>query len=588
MAGTDRDTGLWRDGAGALVAVLALAAALRVMGLGFGLPAVYNPDEVAIMSRALAFAKGDLNPHNFLYPTFYFYVLFGWIGGYFAAGRLIGAIPSLAAFQTQFFVDPTNVFLAGRALSVVCGVASVAVTAAVARRVYGRAAALPAACFLAVAPFAVRDAHYVKHDVPATLAVLLACWAFTRVPSAEAGRARLWRVVTAGAACGAAFSTHYYTIFLALPLAVSVAGSSRGWRGALRDLAAACAAAAAVFFLLSPFLLVEFRTAIADVAANRGIVVDRAVAGQQGLFASAGAYARMLARDAMGWPVFLLALAGVPILWLRDRRQAVLLLLFPVSFLAFVSNTVPATRYLNPVLPFAAIFAAVAVAAIAARFGRWRPAAALVLTLAAAAPGCRDSLHTGWFFRQTDTRTLALRYIESRLPPGTSVALQPNSVPLVQSRDSLVEALRTKLGDERRASTKFALRLSLAPYPSPAYRTILIGNGGLDADKIYVTYAELGRAAGLERLRQLGVTYVVLTRYNTPDPDTVPFLQALAAEARLVAAFSPFRAGVDAGTVATTQPFLHNSAARTAHALERPGPRLELWQVAAQDPQGRF
>jgi hypothetical protein len=68
----------------------------------------------------------------------------------------------------------------------------------------------------------------------------------------------------------------------------------------------------------------------------------------------------------------------------------------------------------------------------------------------------------------------------------------------------------------------------------------------------------------------------------------VPFLQALAAEARLVAAFSPFRAGVDAGTVATTQPFLHNSAARTAHALERPGPRLELWQVAAQDPQGRF
>ena len=60
----------------ALVAILALAAWLRVQGLAFGLPAVYNPDEIAIMSRALAFAKGDLNPHNFLYPTFYFYVLF--------------------------------------------------------------------------------------------------------------------------------------------------------------------------------------------------------------------------------------------------------------------------------------------------------------------------------------------------------------------------------------------------------------------------------------------------------------------------------------------------------------------------------
>ena len=57
---------------------------LRAIGLSFGLPAVYNPDEVAIMSRALGFAKGDLNPHNFLYPTFYFYVLFAWVGGYFA------------------------------------------------------------------------------------------------------------------------------------------------------------------------------------------------------------------------------------------------------------------------------------------------------------------------------------------------------------------------------------------------------------------------------------------------------------------------------------------------------------------------
>ena len=44
--------------------------ALRVAAIGFGLPSVYNPDEVAIMSRALAFAKGDLNPHNFVYPTF--------------------------------------------------------------------------------------------------------------------------------------------------------------------------------------------------------------------------------------------------------------------------------------------------------------------------------------------------------------------------------------------------------------------------------------------------------------------------------------------------------------------------------------
>ena len=82
------------------------------------------------MSRALAFAKGDLNPHNFLYPTFYFYVLFGWIGGYFAAGYALGLIPSVQAFQAQFFVDPTGVYLAGRALSVVCGLVTIGLVCA--------------------------------------------------------------------------------------------------------------------------------------------------------------------------------------------------------------------------------------------------------------------------------------------------------------------------------------------------------------------------------------------------------------------------------------------------------------------------
>ena len=73
-----------------LAAILLLAAALRAYGLDFGLPAVYNMDEVAITSRALGFAKGDLNPHNFLYPTFFFYVLFGWLGASFARGARHG------------------------------------------------------------------------------------------------------------------------------------------------------------------------------------------------------------------------------------------------------------------------------------------------------------------------------------------------------------------------------------------------------------------------------------------------------------------------------------------------------------------
>ena len=157
------------------------------MGLRYGLPAVYNPDEVAIMSRALAFAKGDLNPHNFLYPTFYFYALFAWEGLAAVWSVVTGAAASLRRFQQEFFVDPTRVFVAGRLLTALCGTATVAATFVLGRRIAGPVAGLTAAIFLAIAPLHVRDSHYVKHDVPVTLLIVLAYLAYVRLWSREPG-----------------------------------------------------------------------------------------------------------------------------------------------------------------------------------------------------------------------------------------------------------------------------------------------------------------------------------------------------------------------------------------------------------------
>ena len=114
MNTTDKH-GRTRIGPWLFVAFAALA--LRLYGLRYGLPAVYNPDEVAIMSRALAFAKGDLNPHNFLYPTFYFYALFAWEGLTALLAVATRSVASFGEFQREFFLDPTRVFVAGRFLT---------------------------------------------------------------------------------------------------------------------------------------------------------------------------------------------------------------------------------------------------------------------------------------------------------------------------------------------------------------------------------------------------------------------------------------------------------------------------------------
>jgi Dolichyl-phosphate-mannose-protein mannosyltransferase len=565
-----------------LAAVCLLGFALRVVALQYGLPAVYNPDEVAIMARALSFARGTLNPHNFLYPTFYFYVLFAWVGVYLAWVWLSGGVASLSALQQLYFIDPTGIYTAGRALGVVAGTATIGALYRLTARLTDHRTAIAAAIFLAVSPLHVRDSHYVKHDVPATLAVVIAYLAMTRVwPCERPAGPRQRDTLIAGAACGVAFSTHYYCVFLAVPLAIVIV---QGWRGrggaaCLRQLAYGGAASLVIFLALSPFLLAEPLTAWRDITANRQIVIDRAVT--SGAFAPAVRYLEMLWRETVGQPVALLAVIGVAWMLASAPARAILLLGFPVPFLLFIANTAPASRYLNPVLPFLVLFAAWALSSLATRLGGSRPAPFWIAVAIVAAPGAYASITSDLFLSQDDTRTLAERYIEAQVPQGSTILTQPYSAVLTPSREGLIEALTRNLGSPDVASTKFQVQLSLDPYPAPAYRLIYLGRGGLDAEKIYVDPAELGGSAGLEPLRQLGVTYVLVKRYNRSDPETLRFLTALSREGRRIAAFSPYRPGVSEAEQARIDPFLHNTDARIDDALERPGPPLEIWQLNA-------
>lgn len=587
-----RSAGRFRSGTVLLAGACVGGLVLRVIGLQYGLPHVYNPDEVAIMTRALGFGKGTLNPQNFLYPTFFFYVLFAWVGTYLAFVWLSGRVHSLADLQLLYFADTTGIYTAGRLLSALAGTATIAGVYRLTRVVSDSRAAAAAALFVAVAPLHVRDSHYVKHDVPATLIVVIAYLAILRVWIAAGAGAQTRRdVLIAAAACGVAFSTHYYCAFLAIPLLIVVTRASRkdGVRAVLQQSLLAAAVSGAVFLLLSPFIAIEPMTAMRDIIANREIVVDRAVSG--GAFGPALRYVEMLFLDTAGLPVVLLAIGGAAAMLRQRPSLALLLLSFPVSFFLFIANTVPASRYLNPLVPFAAVFAAYGANAAAGvisnllnrrapseRLARASRGAFWLLTAAAAAPAVYQSVRTDLFIRQADTRTIALRHIESTIPSGAAIALQPYSTPLAPTRQSLEHALQRNLGALAALPPKFRLQLSQNPWPMPSYQLVYLGRG-LDAEKIYVDYAELGGAAGLQALRRLNVAFVVVKRYNSSDPETLPFLAALAREGRRLATFSPYRSGTPEVNAAAIEPFLHNTDARIAAALERPGPPLEIWQI---------
>src|SRR5438105_12818782 len=116
----------WGGPALGLAALLGLAAALRLVGIEYGLPfGLLNPDEQSIVPRAWRMVHGGgLDPHWFDYPTLVMYVL--------------------APFQAW---QPAPSYLAARVVIVVLALGAVAAAWWLGRKAYGPVAgAVAAAC----------------------------------------------------------------------------------------------------------------------------------------------------------------------------------------------------------------------------------------------------------------------------------------------------------------------------------------------------------------------------------------------------------------------------------------------------------
>src|SRR5690606_1082344 len=124
---------------------------------------------------------------------------------------------------------------------------------------YSRTVGLLAGAFLAVAPFAVRDAHYIKHDVPVTVLVLLTLTAAARLVARPDLRLSSRHWIVAGGCAGLAASTHYYAVFAAVAVgaAALLGAPAERWTRRMRYAAIAGAAAVALFAAGSPFLFLD-------------------------------------------------------------------------------------------------------------------------------------------------------------------------------------------------------------------------------------------------------------------------------------------------------------------------------------------
>jgi 4-amino-4-deoxy-L-arabinose transferase-like glycosyltransferase len=422
-------------------AIVLAAAALRIYGIDWSLPDVF--EEATPLKKAWAMWRWgqpggpDFNPHFFNYPSLSIYLQWAAQAFLYAGMKITGAIDSAVDFQMYYLVDKTPFYVAGRLVTALFGIATVWIVYRSGRRIAGPFASSVAAGLLAVNAFHISKSQVIEVDVPLAFFVTLSLFLMARL----ADRPSAGVYALAGTAVGLAASAKYPGALLVFPFLAAhlltypaarriVHDSSKPHRsGRWRDFALGAAAALAAFAITSPFVFLDWTTFRAHLSLER----EHMALGHFGLGSVPAwkSYAVSLGAVELGWPLVLFGALGVIFLaGLKRRPWAIVFAAFVVPFLAIIGTwSMYADRYLLPVIPVWTLVALAFLAETPALIGankltRARRVAAALLAILLLALPALASLSDQLSRRGTDTRTRAREWIEENAPQWALVALE--------------------------------------------------------------------------------------------------------------------------------------------------------------------
>ena len=402
---------------------MAVALALRLVGLKWALPSdlhryTYHPDELFIIGAALTVITPpfSLNPHFYNYGSFFIYLTA--LATFVASGYVSFAQHSMML---------RTAFLSARLVSALLGTATVLVVLAAGTRYRNKAVGLLASAILAIAPLHVQHSHFATVDVAATFWAALAVLCGLKLASGGSAGA----CVVGGLMAGLAAGTKYNAAMMFLPVAAGAALGSDRWFStqALRRVCLCVGGAAAGFFISTPGALLwthEFsRGLLYEVAHSRtghGFVFEGT--GPGWLF-----HLRSTLWYGSGPPLMALAAIGLGLACARlgTRTKGAIVLL--VAFLPYYAwgsvSLVRFARYLLPVFPVLAIFAADGVFTICEALRKRGKCWSLCwggLSLVAVFGVFLYTLSLDRLLVVQDPRDRAISWMRSEIPRGASLA----------------------------------------------------------------------------------------------------------------------------------------------------------------------
>ncbi len=387
---------------------------IRFWGITYGLPSVYNSTEYFIAKNALSFgARHTLEPLNFIYPTFYSYLIASVYGVYFIFGKLVGWFPGSADFALQFFSDPSSFYLLGRSLSALAIIISLVVFYRTVRFLLAPGFSLLLTLFLL---FSFNIHIFTFWMVPDAFLILGSTVVLYYMTKAYYHPLSHIEILLASLVCGLTISTKYNAGFLAFGWLLSLLifaeqkGDGRKFR-----IAAAALFVGIGFIIGSPYWILSF----SKFAGGFRTIWSQSVYGYN--FQTGLPYLweikTLITSEWLLGLVFIVLLASL-IFRLRRFALPIALVVLP-TFLIVGSWEKKGLDYMLIIFPALLVLSAYWISRISMHLKN--PKILYALLLPVLLINVPRIVYTDFLRTRTDTRELAGRWIMEHLPPGSAI-----------------------------------------------------------------------------------------------------------------------------------------------------------------------
>ncbi len=410
--------------------LILFALALRLPGLEWSLPnaqhpfSTFHPDEAVNLgvARTIDFARGKLDIGYYNYGALFFYLA----ALSMAIGRgygLVSPVPSGGQPLSAIAPHMSGLFLAGRIVSLISGILTVALVYAMGNRLYGKKIGLLAGFFMAIAPLAVVHSDFFTVDSTAALFTTLSLlWSMKMQDGVN------WKTACiTGVWIGLASATKY-NMGLAAAAPLMVLWQQRKSGKCLPSMAALALGGIAAFLIGCPGALINFHEFWYGMPGNSqtGLAYELFVHSRTGhglLFVDTGPgwwYHLVVSLPwGLGLWMELLCLAGLAAAFAKKSEKELPLLVFwLVAFFVTGLSAVRFARYMLPLFPVFCLFGA-GISARAGSIGR------KVAVVAYAAVSILTLCYTAVLVKSmagTPVQEQALAYLQKNVPDKGSIA----------------------------------------------------------------------------------------------------------------------------------------------------------------------